>query len=154
MGRRPQRSASQVGALLLHSESGRGPAHRFARRLSLRLGGGEFLRQPDQDALRPADVAQPVHALIIEDFADHLRTVRPQPFQRIGQIVHREHHPQVAQRVDRGVAVVGDHFGFDEARQFQPAVAVGGAHHRDLDALVAQAGDAAGPLDFDGGAAF
>src|SRR5262249_54961991 len=40
------------------------------------------------------------------------------------------------------------------SREFDPAVAVGRPHHRDLDALVAQSGDAPRPLSFDHGAPF
>jgi hypothetical protein len=41
-----------------------------------------------------------------------------------------------------------------EARKLQTAVAVGGAHHGDFDALVMQSGDAARPIAPDGHAAF
>ena len=45
--------------------------------------------------------------------------------------------------------MIGDYLRREEAREFEPAVAVRGAHHGDLDALVAQAGDAPCPLALD-----
>jgi hypothetical protein len=53
-----------------------------------------------------------------------------------------EHDAQVAESVHRGGPVIGDHRRLEEARELEPAVAVGRAHHGDLDALVAEAGDA------------
>ncbi len=42
----------------------------------------------------------------------------------------------------------------EKAREFEPAVTVGGAHHGNLDALIAQSGDASGPFSFDRGPPF
>jgi hypothetical protein len=41
-----------------------------------------------------------------------------------------------------------------EAREFKAAMAVGGAHHGDFDALPTHSGDSSGPFAFDGHAAF
>ena len=54
----------------------------------------------------------------------------------------------------RGLSVIGRDGGGVEARELEAAVAVGGAHHGDLDALAAHSGDAARPFAFDGHAAF
>jgi hypothetical protein len=48
-------------------------------------------------------------------------------------------------------SLVGCDGGGIEARELETAVAVGRAHHGDLDALAAQAGDAPGPFAFDRG---
>ncbi len=77
-----------------------------------------------------------------------------EPHEGLVEIVHLEHHPQVAQRVHGGVAVIGDDLRLEEAREFKPAVAVGRPHHGDLDSLVAEAGDPARPLPLDGGPSF
>jgi hypothetical protein len=50
---------------------------------------------------------------------------------------------QVAEGVDRGVPMVGDDRRREKVRELEPAVAVRRSHHGDLDALVAQSGDAA-----------
>jgi hypothetical protein len=45
--------------------------------------------------------------------------------------------------------VIGRDGGDIKSRELKAAVPVGGAHHRDLDALSTQSGDAAGPFAFD-----
>ena len=42
----------------------------------------------------------------------------------------------------------------ESKRELEATVAVGGAHHGDLDALAVHSSDAAGPFAFDGHAAF
>src|SRR5436190_1946815 len=61
---------------------------------------------------------------------------------RVVEIVHGEHDAEIAESVHRGVPVIGDRRRREKARQFDPAVAVRGTHHGDLDALVAQSSDA------------
>jgi hypothetical protein len=39
--------------------------------------------------------------------------------------------------------------GVRKAGELEPAVTVGGAHHGNLDALIAQSGDPSGPFSFD-----
>jgi hypothetical protein len=51
-------------------------------------------------------------------------------------------------------AVIGRDAGGVEARELEAAVAIGGAHHGDPDALTVHSGDAAGPFALDGHAAF
>ena len=68
--------------------------------------------------------------------------VLPEPGERIVEVVHGEHDTQIAQRVHRGVSVIGNHGRRKKAREFDPAVAVRHTHHGDLDALVAQSSDA------------
>ena len=47
--------------------------------------------------------------------------------------------------------MIGDHGRRDKPRELDPAVAVRRTHHGDLDALVAQSGDPAGPVPSDHG---
>src|SRR5690606_35656729 len=104
----------------------------------------------EEDALGAAHVAEAVGVLVADHLgADQLGAVPGQPVEGGVEVVDGEHHPQVAERVDRRGPVVGDHRRFEEAGQLQPAVAVGGAQHRDLDPLVAQAGDPPRPLALD-----
>ena len=49
--------------------------------------------------------------------------------ERIVDILHRGHDAQVAESVDRGAAVIGDHRWREESRQFEPAVTVRHTHH-------------------------
>jgi hypothetical protein len=45
--------------------------------------------------------------------------------------------------------VIRDDRRREKARELEPAVAVGCAHHGNLDALIAQSGDTSGPFSFD-----
>ena len=47
--------------------------------------------------------------------------------------------------------MIGNYTRSEKSRDLEPAVAVGGDHHGDLDALVVESGDAAGPFSFDRG---
>src|SRR5262249_55469182 len=87
-------------------------------------------------------------------FIDHRRPELAEPAEGVVDVLDGEHDAQVSQRVNGGCAVIGRDGGGFEARELEAAVAVGGAHHGDLDALAAQSGDAAGPFAFDGHAAF
>ena len=77
-----------------------------------------------------------------------------EPGQRLVDVVHGEHDSQVAESVDRGVPVIGNHWRHEKARELKPAMAVRRAHHGDLDALVTQPGDAPCPLSFHHGSPF
>src|SRR5438876_753854 len=102
----------------------------------------DLLGQPDENALGASDVAEPIHVFVLNYLADELRAVLAEPGERIVEVVHGEHDPQVAQSVHRGVPVIGDHRRREKAREFDSAVAIRGTHHGDLDALVAQSSDA------------
>ena len=134
-----------------------GTCHKRQRRIDAVAGAGsaEFLGEPDENAVWPADVAEPVCGLVLDYFtADEIRTMVDQPVERVIYVVHCEHHSEVAQGVDRGVPVICEHLRRKEARKFEPAVPVRCAHHCDLDALVTQAGDAPCPLTLDHAPAF
>ena len=121
------------------------------------LPGGllpELLGEPYENSFGTPDVAEPVEIVIIDDFIDHHRTELAEPGKGVVDVLDGEHDAQVSQRVHGGCAVIGrDGWGV-EAREFEAAMAVGGAHHGDLDALAAHSGDAAGPFAFDRHAAF
>src|SRR5262245_24906673 len=114
----------------------------------------ELLGEPDENAFGTTDVAEPVDVFVIDDFIAHRRTQLAEPGERVIDVLDGEHDAQIPQRVDGGCAVIGRDGGGVEARELEAAVAVGGAHHGDLDALAAQSGDAAGPFTFDGHPAF
>src|SRR5687767_8195828 len=121
------------------------------------LPGGllpELLGEPDENSFGAPDVAEPVNVFVIDDFIDHRRTELAEPGEGVFDVVDGEHDAQVSQRVHGRCAVIGRDGGGVEARELEAAVAIGGAHHGDLDALAAHSGDAAGPFSFDGHAAF
>jgi hypothetical protein len=113
------------------------------------------LGESDENAFGPGYVAEPVCGLVLGHLtADEIRTVVDQPVERVVDVVHGEHHTEVAQGVHRGVPVISDHLRHKEARELEPAVAVRRAHLGDLVVLVAQAGDAPCPLALDVSSAF
>src|SRR5690606_19731501 len=113
------------------------------------LRSAEFLGQPNEKPTGATDVAEPICILISNDFADKLRAAFSEPIERLVEIVHGKHDAQIAQGVDGCVAMIRHDGRPDEAGKLQPAVAVGRTHHGNLDALVAEPGDASGPLSLD-----
>jgi hypothetical protein len=51
----------------------------------------EFLGQSDEKAFRPADVTEPIHVFILDNFAHELRAALAEPLERLVDVVHREH---------------------------------------------------------------
>ncbi len=92
-----------------------------------------FLGQPDENSFGAADIAESIRVLVLHHFADELRAVFAEPRERRVEVFHREHDAQVAESVHWGVAMVGDDRRGKKARKLEPAVAVGGDHHGDLD---------------------
>jgi hypothetical protein len=119
-----------------------------------RLRSGEFLGESDEKPFRPADVAEPIRVLILDDFPYKLRAAHAEPRKRLVDVVHREHDAEVAESVHRGVAVISNGRRREKAGELKPAVAVRRAHHGNLDALIAQSRDTSGPWSFDRGAPF
>jgi integrase len=118
-------------------------------------GSAKLLGEPDENTFRPADVAEPVRVFVLDHVTtDQLRTVLAEPGERLVDVVHCEHDAEVPQSVHRGFAVICDNVRREKVREFEPAVAVRRAHHGDLDALVAEAGDTPCPLPFDVGSPF
>src|SRR5690606_23217698 len=91
---------------------------------------------------------------VLDDFIDHPRTELAEPGECVVEVLNGEHDAQVSQRVYGGRAVIGRDGGGVEAREFEATVTVRSTHHGDFDALAAQSGDTAGPIAFDGHAAF
>jgi IS30 family transposase len=79
------------------------------------------LSQSDQDFFGAADIAKPIDVLVLNHFANELRAAPAQPRERVVNVLHGEHHSQVAQSVHRGAAVVGSHGGYEETRQLKAA---------------------------------
>jgi hypothetical protein len=51
----------------------------------------EFLGEPDEKSFGPPDVAEPIHVLVLDDFANELRAELAEPGERIVDVVHGEH---------------------------------------------------------------
>jgi NADPH:quinone reductase-like Zn-dependent oxidoreductase len=66
------------------------------RRLSAFARSAEFLGEPDEKALRAADVTESIRVLILDHLAYELRAALVEPLQRVVDIVHGEHDAQVA----------------------------------------------------------
>src|SRR5574341_2215068 len=111
----------------------------------------ELLGEPDENSFGTPDVAEPIHVLILDHFADELRAAFAEPDERIVDVFHGEHDAQVTESVHWGAAVIGDHGRREEAGQLEPAVTVRRTHHGNLHAHVAQAGDAICPVSFNCG---
>src|SRR5574341_2286954 len=111
----------------------------------------ELLGEPDENSFGTPDVAEPIHVLILDHFADELRAAFAEPDERIVDVFHGEHDAQVTESVHWGDAVIGDHGRREEAGQLEPAVTVRRTHHGNLDAHAAQSGDAICPVSFNWG---
>src|SRR5687767_2056838 len=92
----------------------------------------QLLGESDEKSLRPADVAEPIRIFIPNKFAHELRAALAEPRERVVDVVHGEHDPQVAQRVHRGVPVIRDGSGPEKPGELEPTVAVRRAHHGNL----------------------
>src|SRR5437773_8159087 len=112
----------------------------------------ELLGEPDENPFGATDVAEPIHVFILDHFADKLRTAFAESGERIVDVLHGEHDPQVAESVHWAAAVIGDHRRREETGHLEPAVAVRRTHHGNLDAHAAQSSDAICPISFDWGA--
>jgi hypothetical protein len=74
----------------------RSPRYQDYGRLPLRCRhSAEFLRESDEKPLRPADVAEPICLFILDDFAYELRTALAKPLERVVDVIHGKHDPQV-----------------------------------------------------------
>jgi hypothetical protein len=114
----------------------------------------ELLGEPDENSYGTPDVAEAVDVFVIDVFIDHRRTELAEPGEGIVDVLDSEHNAQVSQRVHGCCAVIGRDGGGVKSRELEAAVAVGGSHHGDLDALGPHSGDAAGLFAFDWHAAF
>jgi len=97
----------------------------------------EFLGESDEKPFRPADVTEPIDVFILDYFAYELCAALAEPFKRLVDVVHGEHDAEVAQSVHRSASVIRDSRRREEAGELDAAMAVGRAHHGNLDALIA-----------------
>jgi hypothetical protein len=54
------------------------------------------LGESDEKAFGPADVTEPIRIFILDYFAYELRAAIAEPFKRLVDVVHGEHHTEVA----------------------------------------------------------
>jgi hypothetical protein len=54
------------------------------------------LRQSDEKALRPADVAEAMRVFVLDYFTHELRAALAEPFKRLVDVVHGKHDAEVA----------------------------------------------------------
>ena len=98
------------------------------------------------------DLFRPIHVLILNNFSDELRAAATESGDSIVNVLHGEHDAEVAESVYWGAAMVCHHRRCEEAGQLEPAMAVRGTHHGNLDAHAGQTGDAICPVSFNRGA--
>ncbi len=60
------------------------------------MRSAEFLGESDEKPFRPADIAEPIHVFILDYFAHELRASLAEPFKRFIDVIHGEHHAEVA----------------------------------------------------------
>src|SRR5215471_9954973 len=83
------------------------------------LRSAEFLGESDEKPFRPADVAKPIRVFILDYFTYELRAAIAEPSKRLVDVVHGEHDAEVAQSVNRGVAVIRDGKRREEAGELE-----------------------------------
>src|SRR5262249_37824082 len=110
----------------------------------------ELLGKRDDDALRAADVTEPVHVLVLGDFAYELSAMGTQVREDVLDVVDGEHDATYAQRVHWCVLrLSSDRRGRVELGQLKPTVAVRGPHHRNLALNVLEPNDKVDPTSLD-----
>src|SRR5687768_13425951 len=77
----------------------------------------KLFREPNENPFRAADVAEPVHVLVLDHLVDDLGAMFRQTSERLVEVLHREHDAKIAESVHRGVAVIGDRRRREEAGQ-------------------------------------
>src|SRR5262249_15300153 len=111
----------------------------------------ELFGKRNDDALRAADVTEPVHVLILDDFTYELSTMGAQAREDILNVVDGEHDATYAQRVHWCVLrLSSDRRRRVELVQLKPTVAVRGPHHRNLASNVLEPNDPVHPPHLDG----
>src|SRR5262245_25421057 len=111
----------------------------------------ELLGKRNDDALRAADVTEPVQVLILSDFAYELSAMGAQAREDILYVVDGEHDATYAQRVHWCVLrLSSDRRRRVELIQLEPTLAVRGPHHRNLASNVLEPNDTVYPTALDG----
>src|SRR3954468_8273478 len=107
--------------------------------------------QRQDDAGRPADVADQVGILVPGDLADELGTVLAKPRDGVLEVVDLEHDLADAEGVRRGIRRLRIIQGrAEESRELDLADTLGRPHHDDVDADVIHRVDAVDPSALDG----
>src|SRR5438093_1652425 len=109
----------------------------------------ELLRQPDDDALGPADVAEPIAVLVLHHLADEVGAVGLQAGKDVLDVVDGEHDATDTQRVHRCVRLGGGGGRRVELSQLKPAVAVRRPQHGDVASDTVESDDAVYPRSLD-----
>jgi hypothetical protein len=110
----------------------------------------ELLGKRDDDVLRAADVTEPVHVLVLSNFADDLSAMGKQAREDVIEIVNGEHDAPYAKRVHRCVLRLSlDHRRRIELVELKPTVAVRGPQHCDLALNVLKPNDKVQPTSLD-----
>src|SRR5690606_29209176 len=110
----------------------------------------ELLGKRDDEALRAADVAEPVRVLVLDDLAHELSAMGEQAREDVLDVVDGEHDATYAQRVHgRVLRLRPDRRRRVELVQLDPAVAVRGPHHRDLASDVFESDSTVHPRPFE-----
>src|SRR5687768_18074266 len=92
----------------------------------------EFLGQPNDDALRTADVGEPIRVLVLHHFADQFGTVGKQARDDIVDVIDGEHDAADPECVHwRVLGLSSDRFRRMELVQLDLSVAVRSAHQRE-----------------------
>ncbi|MGA8656372.1 MAG: hypothetical protein WB586_09500 [Chthoniobacterales bacterium] len=97
---------NRLQKLLDHGQAGSPPKEGLPTIHSVAESGGfsdlfvlrssEFLGESDEKPFRPADVAEPIRVFILDYIAYELRAALAEPFKRLVDVVHGEHHAKVA----------------------------------------------------------
>src|SRR5258706_8907168 len=92
----------------------------------------ELLGKPDNDALRAADVAEPIRVLVLHHVADQFGAVGAQARDDVVDVINGEHDAADPECVHRNVlGPSSDRLGRVELVQLDPSVAVRSAHQRE-----------------------
>src|SRR5215831_20686468 len=111
----------------------------------------ELLGKRNDDALRAADVTEPIHVLILGDFTYVLSAIGAQAREDVLNVVDGEHDATYAQRIHWCVLrLSSDRRRRVELVQLKPTVAVRGPHHRYLASNVLEPNDTVHPTPRDG----
>src|SRR5690606_17620504 len=67
----------------------------------------QLLREADENTLGPADVTEAVDVFVVDDIANHRSAQFSESCKRVIQVIDRKHDAQIAQRVNRRIAMIG-----------------------------------------------
>src|SRR5215469_5340632 len=106
----------------------------------------ELLGQRDDDALRAADVTEPILVLVLRQLANEFGAMGVQAGNHVFNVFDSEHDATYAQCVRRCVfRLSADRRRPVELHQLKPAMAVRGPHHYDVDSDTVEPDDPVRP---------